>query len=90
MRLKMDKKFRSIIDELLDYVPQNNREVFIEGKGQQLIASAINLINLIKETYDEETSLDLSKRFVRAILSEDKEKFTRKLRQLRESRKAGK
>lgn len=86
----MDKKFRSIIDELLDYVPQNNRDIFIEGKGQQIIASSINLINLIKETYDEETASDLSKRFVRAILSEDKEKFTRKIRQLRESRKAGK
>jgi membrane peptidoglycan carboxypeptidase len=82
----MDKKFRSIIDELSDYVP-DNKELFIEARGRQVIASALNLVALIKENFDEETASDLTKRLVRSILSEDQEKFTRKVRQLRESRK---
>ena len=83
----MDKKFSSIIDELSNYIPNNNKELFIEARGQQLIASALNIITLIKETYDEETSLDLTKRLVRSILSGDPEKFVRRTRQLRENRK---
>ena len=58
----MDKKFSSIIDELSNYIPDNNKDMFIEARGQQVIASALNLITLIKETYDEETSSDLTKR----------------------------
>ena len=83
----MDKKFSSIIDELSNYIPENNKEIFIEARGQQVIASALNLITLIKETYDEETSSDLTKRLVRSILNADPEKFVRRTRQLRETRK---
>jgi hypothetical protein len=84
---QLDKKFRGIIDELFDYTPSKDKELIIESRGQQIIGSAINLIRLIRESYDEEIASDLSKRLVRAIASEDQEKFTRRLRQLRESRK---
>ena len=83
----MDKKFISIVDELSDYRPVKDKELFIEGRGLQVIASALNLINLIEETYDEEYASDLTKRLVRSILSKDQEKFTRRVRQIRESRK---
>lgn len=83
----MDKKFRSIVDELSDYRPLRDKDLFVEGRGIQVIASALNLINLIEESYDEETASDLTKRLVRSILSKDQEKFTRRTRQLRESRK---
>jgi len=61
--------------------------LFIESRGQQVIASALHLIRLIRESFDEETASDLSKRLIRAIANEDQEKFTRRLRQLRESHK---
>ena len=83
----MDNKFRGIVDELFDYAPAREKELFIESRGQQVIASALNLIRLIRESFDEEVAADLSKRLVRAIASEDQEKFTRRCRQLRESRK---
>ena len=86
----MDKKFRGIVDELFDYAPPRDKELFIESRGQQVIASALNLIRLINESFDEETASDLSKRLIRAIANEDQEKFTRKLRQLRENRKGSK
>jgi acyl-[acyl carrier protein]--UDP-N-acetylglucosamine O-acyltransferase len=84
----LDTKLRGIIDELLDYAPTKDKELFIESRGQQVIASAVNLIRLIRESFDDETANDLSKRLVRAIASEDQEKFTRRLRQLRETVKS--
>ena len=83
----MDKKFDSMLDQLSDYTPSKNKELFIESRGQQVIVSALNLIRLIRESFDEETANDLSKRLVRAIANEDQEKFTRRCRQLREGRK---
>lgn len=82
----MDKKFNSLIDELLDYAPQRDRELFIESRGQQVIASALNLIRLIRESFDEDTATDLSKRLVRAIINEDQEKFCRRLRAIRQTK----
>jgi hypothetical protein len=86
----VDKKLNGIVDSLLDYAPQRNRDLFIESRGQQVIASAVHLIHLIRESYDAELADDLSKRLLRAIASEDEEKFRRKLRALRESRQTRK
>lgn len=83
----MDKKFTGMLDELIDYAPSKDKELFIESRGQQVIASALHLMRLIRESFDEDIAEDLSKRLVRAIAHEDQDKFTRRLRQLRESRK---
>lgn len=83
----MDKKLRGIIDELLDYAPPRDKELFIESRGQQVIASALNLIRLIRESFDEDVAGDLSRRLIRAIASEDPEKFSRRLRSIRETKK---
>jgi hypothetical protein len=83
----LDKKLRGIIDELLDYSPPRDKELFIESRGQQVIASALNLIRLIRESFDEEVAGDLCRRLVRAIASEDEEKFSRRLRSIREAKK---
>jgi acyl-[acyl carrier protein]--UDP-N-acetylglucosamine O-acyltransferase len=84
--IEVDKKFRGIVDELLDYAPSRDTELFIESRGQQVIASALNLVRLIRESFDEETANDLRKRLVRAIATEDQSKFTRRLRAIRESK----
>lgn len=78
---------RGLIDELSDYAPPRDKELFIESRGQQVIASALNLIRLIRESFAPDVANDLSKRLVRAIANEDQAKFTRRLRQLREQRK---
>lgn len=83
----LDKKLRGIIDELLDYAPPRDKELFIESRGQQVIASALHLIRLIRESFDEDVASDLSRRLLRAIANEDPEKFSRRLRSIRESRK---
>ena len=86
----MDKKFSSILDELTDYVPIKDKELFIESRAQQVIASAANLLKLIRENYDTDISEDLMKRLVRSIMSNDEEKFCRKIRAIRESKNGAK
>jgi hypothetical protein len=79
-------KFRSLVDELTDYAPVKDRDLFIESRAQQVLASVGHLMHLIRESYDEETADDLQKRLVNAIRSEDEGKFRRRIRQIRESR----
>lgn len=82
----MDKQLRSIIDELNAYVPSKNKDVFIEGRAQQVIASARNLILLVEESFPPEYAEDLTRRLLSAIKNNDSEKFCRKIRQIRESK----
>lgn len=82
----MDKKFRSLLDELSDYAPARDRDAFIESRAQQVIASAVHLLRLIAESYDPATADDLSKRLLRAIAQHDEDKFRRKVRAIRETR----
>lgn len=79
----MEPKFRSIVDELNAYIPPKNKDVFIEGKAQQVIASARNLIALVESNYPPEIAEDLTKRLLSAIKNNDSEKFCRKVRQVR-------
>jgi len=83
----MDTKFRSIVDELNSYVPAKGKDMFIEGRAQQVIASARNLIKLVESSYSPELAEDLTKRLLSAIKNDDSEKFCRKVRQIRESKK---
>jgi hypothetical protein len=81
-----DKKFTSLLTELSDYAPKKDKDLFIESRAQQVIASAVHLLKLIRENYDAETAEDLSKRLVRSILSEDEDKFRRKIRAIKEGK----
>ncbi len=86
----MDKKFKSIVDSLNDYVPYKNREHFLETRARALIASFENLTKLIHETYDEETADDLCKRLFNAARTGDERKIIRKLTEMRKEKTNGK
>lgn len=82
----MERKLRTIVDELSSYVPERSKDVFIEGKAQQVIASARNLLTLVEQHYSSEEAEDLTRRLLSAIKHDDSEKFCRKIRQIRENR----
>lgn len=86
----MDKKFKSIVDELNDYVPYRNREHFLETRARDLIAGFKHLTDLIQETYDQETADDLCKRLFNAARSGDERKIMRKLTEMRKESSNGK
>jgi uncharacterized protein (UPF0305 family) len=79
----LDKKFRSILDELNDYVPQRDRDHFIESRAQQVLASVSHLQNLINEAFDPGLAEELQRRLLLAVKSGDDKKFVRKLREAR-------
>ena len=85
--MTMDKNFRSLIDELSDIAPSKNRDLFIESRAQQVIASVSHLLKLIRESYDEETADDLTKRLINSLRTGDENKFRRGIKHIRESRK---
>ena len=77
---------KNIIDELDAIVPAKSKHTVIESRATHLIASAINLVRLIIETYPDEQAEDLVKRLHRSIMSEDDKKFTRKIKEIRKER----
>ena len=77
---------KNIIDELDAIVPAKSKHTLIESRAIHLIASATNLIRLIKESYPADQADDLVKRLVRSIISEDNKKFTRKIKELRKEK----
>lgn len=81
------KRTRSILEEISRIDVHKDKEHFIESKAVNIIAGAENLINLINETYDEETAHDLTKRLINAIRTQDPKKFQRGIRQVNESRR---
>lgn len=82
----MRKSTRSILQELNDLGVSRNTDLVIESRGSNLIQSAINLINLIRENYDVETAAELERRFINSIKSSDPTKFKRGVKRIQESK----
>ena len=76
-------KPNSLLDELDKFVPAKNKHIVIESRATHVIASAVNLVHLIKESYGEAEAEDLIKRLYRSIMSEDDRKFKRKIKEMR-------
>lgn len=83
----MKKSTRSILEELNEISLIRNKDHLIETKGVNLVASAINLLKLIRENYDLETATELERRFINAIRSGDSDKFKRGMGKVHESRR---
>jgi hypothetical protein len=81
------KHTRSILEELTSISVQRDKESLIETRANNVIASAINLVNYIKENYDAGTADELERRLLNSIRNQDPAKFTRKVRGLREAAK---
>ena len=79
----MQKRTRSILDELANLPVQKDKENLIESRAGHVIQGAINLINYIKENYDSEQAAELERRLLNSIRSQDPQKFTRGVRRLR-------
>ena len=80
----MQKKTRSILDELDGLLLHRDRENLLESRANNIINGAINLINMIRETYTPEIAADLERRLINSIKGQDVAKFTRGVRKLKE------
>jgi hypothetical protein len=80
----LQKKTRSILDELAHLPVSRDRENLVESRATHVIGGAINLINYIKENYDEEQAAELERRLINSIRSQDPAKFTRGVRRFKD------
>ena len=83
----MKKRTRSILDELNNLGRAQDNDLLIETTANNIIESAINLLNRIGNTYDENTAGELERRFLNSIKSGDPRKFTRGITKVIESKK---
>jgi len=76
----MQKKTRSLLEELDSmYVERDQRHV-IENRAANIISSAIRLLEQIDSSYSVEDAQNLQRKLLNAINQRDPEKFTRTVR----------
>tara|TARA_B110000503_G_C7148863_1_gene414230 strand:+ start:164 stop:424 length:261 start_codon:yes stop_codon:yes gene_type:complete len=83
----MKKRTRSILEELNNLGRAQDNDLLIETSANNIIESAINLLNRIGNTYDENTAGELERRFLNSIKSGDPRKFKRGINKIIESKK---
>jgi hypothetical protein len=81
---------RSLLEELNDIAVKKDTEAVIESRAAHLIDSAVNLLNMIRESFDTESAYELERRFLNSIKAGDSAKFTRGIRKLRDNKETAK
>lgn len=82
----MQKRIRSTLDELDNLLSHRDREHLLESRATNIIQSAINIINTIRENYSPDIAADLERRLINSIRGQDASKFVRGVRKLKESK----
>lgn len=82
----MRKSTRSILQELSDIGIGRDTDLVVESRGSNIIQSAINLLEMIRENYDIETAGELERRFINSIKAGDGAKFKRGIKRIQESK----
>lgn len=80
----MQKQTRNIFTELDELLVHKDKTKIIESRADNIINSAINLINYIRESYDETSAIELERRLLSAIKAQDSSKFTRGIRKIKD------
>jgi hypothetical protein len=81
----LQKRTKSILAELDTLVTHRDKGHFVESRAANVIQSAINLIQFIKENYEAEVAIELERRLLNSIRSQDASKFNRGIRKTNEN-----
>jgi hypothetical protein len=76
----MQKKTRSLLEELDDMYIERDHRLVIETRASNVIASAIRLFEQIDAAYTTEQAENLKRKLLNAINQRDPGKFTRTVR----------
>lgn len=76
----MQKRTRSILEELESLYVERDRRLVIENRAATLIANAIRLMEQIESEFPPEQAENLQRKFLNAIRSKDSGKFARSVR----------
>lgn len=76
----MQKKTRSILEELETLYVERDRRLLIENRAKNLIENAIRLLEQIEQEYSAEQAEILTRKLLNAIRNRDSDKFARSVR----------
>ena len=76
----MQKKTRSLLEELDSMYFERDQRHVIENRAANVIASAIRLLEQIDESYPTDQAENLKRKLLNAINQRDPGKFTRTVR----------
>ena len=76
----MQKKTRSLLEELDSMYVERDRRLIIESRADNIIASAIRLVEQIEGSYSPDQADNLVRKLLNAIRTKDAGKFTRTVR----------
>lgn len=76
----MQKKTRSILEELDSMYVERDRRLIIETRAESIIASAIRLVEQIEKEFGPEQAENLTRKLLNAIRTKDSGKFSRSVR----------
>lgn len=79
----MQRKTRKLLEELDSIAIDRDRVHLIESRAQHLIASATNLIEMIRNSYDDQIAEEMERKLLLAIKRQDSKKFTNGLKKLK-------
>lgn len=80
----MQKKTRSILEELESLYVERDSRLVIETRANNIISSAIRLIEQIESEYSAEHAENLTRKLLNAIRNKDVNKFARSVRRTHE------
>jgi hypothetical protein len=81
----MQKKTRSILEELDTLYIERDRRLLIENRASNIIESAIRLVEQIEAEYSAEQAENLTRKLLNAIRTKDAGKFSRSVRRTHEN-----
>lgn len=76
----MQRKTRSLLEELDEMYQERDRRHIVESRANNIIQSAIHLLEMIDRTYDSQTADNLQRKLLNAIRHRDPERFGRTIR----------
>jgi hypothetical protein len=76
----MQKRTRSILEELDSMFVERDRRLMIENRAQNIIVSAIRLMEQIDAEFSPEQAENLQRKLLNAIRARDSGKFSRSVR----------
>jgi hypothetical protein len=80
----MQKRTRSLLEELDGLYVESDRRLVIESRANNVIHSAIRLIEQIEAEYPAEQAENLTRKLLNAIRNKDLGKFSRSVRRTNE------
>jgi hypothetical protein len=76
----MQKRTRSLLEELDSMYIERERDLIIESRASNIIVGAINLLEQIDASYSPEQAENLTRKLLNAIRTRDTGKFARTVR----------